>query len=528
MCRLKRGDPTRVSSSSPPFPYPQFLSQFLHFIVNLLHLPSFITIFLLGSHKQIYHHHLLFPINGTKSQNLKYNKPFYSIENQNSKRMEYNLAHVKAGKEQGGTTLHASNSNLSKETNESKHISQVKFDIFSHSTSKQLYSSPNPNVTSSNNENLECRQNKDTHQTESQSINYNENVIIKENGTVLVKPPRSFHQNALDYWKNSCMGYFENDVSMKFENIKDYLVRKYNQIGLINVYSHHLGYLVLQFDSPQTAMTAIDRSPLSIFEKKLHVCKWVEQYNTVYPLQKEKVLVELTKIPFCYWSIQGLCYICSAIGTPVAFDKGTLFNAINKKPSDSALVYVETMVGSSRPTVLMTTIPGHSENFMAMVHVSYLDTPRNCLMCLSPDHLTEACKDVLELISCSHDQSKLGENIFDTANEYISITEEESQDIAKTGENSKKISCKQVHIIFLFDLIDHENIYAGSQALEESSKGKKILHEDLTSAAKPSTRKSKRKVQKRGGKQVLSNEPIQRTVVLGLPAQPKFKGNLFP
>ncbi|KAL1812781.1 hypothetical protein ACET3Z_022846 [Daucus carota] len=163
--------------------------------------------------------------------------------------MVYNLAHVKAGNEQGGTTLHASNSNLSKEANESKHISQVKFDIFSHSTSKQLYSSPNPNVTSSNNENLECRQNKDTHQTESQSINYNENVIIKENG---------------------------------------------------------------------------------------------------------------------------------------------------------------------------------------------------------------------------------------------------------------------------------------SQALEESSKGKKILHEDLTSAAKPSTRKSKRKVQKRGGKQVLSKEPIQRTVVLGLPAQPKFKGNLFP
>lgn len=78
-----------------------------------------------------------------------------------------------------------------------------------------------------------------------------ENVVNKNNGYLLVKPSHEFLQNACDYWKSSCLGYFDNNVIANTDKtkIKDALVEKYHKVGLTDVYFHQLGYLVLKFEN---------------------------------------------------------------------------------------------------------------------------------------------------------------------------------------------------------------------------------------------------------------------------------------
>ncbi|KAK1372285.1 hypothetical protein POM88_028478 [Heracleum sosnowskyi] len=250
---------------------------------------------------------------------------------------------------------------------------------------------------------------------------YPENVIRKDNGILLVKPHKDYFCNS-DKWKYCCLGFFTKDVRMDFDLIKDGLIKNYRSAGLLNVFSHHLGFYVLEFDSAIAVSRAVDCSPLYVNGHKLHVHRWWERYQTTYPLTNEKVWIELSNVPFSYWSIEGLCLITSAIGKPISFHKETLLNAIHKTPSDKALICVDILVGSARPGVIMTTLPGHSDKYIAMVNVAYLDNTHACLMCLSLDHTTQNCEHVRELVPGNFNQERSGRDIY--ATEYHSDSED--------------------------------------------------------------------------------------------------------
>nr|XP_017251780.1 PREDICTED: uncharacterized protein LOC108222372 [Daucus carota subsp. sativus] len=233
---------------------------------------------------------------------------------------------------------------------------------------------------------------------ESESLMYfPDKVIRKDNGMLLIKPDKDYYKIS-DNWKNCCMGVFHNEAPVNFNAIKNALLQNYHHIGLLDVFSHPLGFLVLKFNSQRAVFNVIDCSPLSINGGKIYVHKWWERYQTNYPLAKEKVWIEISNIPFSYWSVEGLCLITSAIGKPICFDEQTFMNATKKSPSGKALIYVEVMMGAARPSVIMTSLPGLSDKNMAMVNVAYMQTSKNCLMCLSVDHTTNRCENVRELV----------------------------------------------------------------------------------------------------------------------------------
>lgn len=66
-----------------------------------------------------------------------------------------------------------------------------------------------------------------------------------------------------------------------------------------------------------------------------------------------------------------MCYICFAIGKPIALTNVTYEAACKNKPLEEAMVLIEMDILDPRPAVIMVSLSVHPEDEMGRVNVQY-------------------------------------------------------------------------------------------------------------------------------------------------------------
>ncbi|KAK1363841.1 hypothetical protein POM88_039402 [Heracleum sosnowskyi] len=133
-----------------------------------------------------------------------------------------------------------------------------------------------------------------------------------------------------------------------------------------DVFKHHLGFLVLKFNSFQSLMHVTAKGSYLLYSKmdscELIFKPWNEGlFHGVGELVNVWILLQ--RVPFCYWSVKGVCMLASVLGTPQGFDHRTLEN-LGTLSTITDVVCVKMSVLSSRPTSLLASLDSRNESLV--------------------------------------------------------------------------------------------------------------------------------------------------------------------
>lgn len=93
---------------------------------------------------------------------------------------------------------------------------------------------------------------------------YNSHVLNK-NGLILVKPLESFYVDASEQWKFSYVTIIKEKI--EFSLIRKIAFNELKEFGLMDVFKHHIGFLVLKFNTFHNLMCVIAKWSLFLCYK---------------------------------------------------------------------------------------------------------------------------------------------------------------------------------------------------------------------------------------------------------------------
>lgn len=227
--------------------------------------------------------------------------------------------------------------------------------------------------------------------------------ILPYKGSIIVNPGKNFFDSAHSIWKNSCIGLISDKIPFSIDKFKDNVLKDLKCLGVINVFRHNLGFLILKFDTNENLITATELGTFRVdsvndpFEILLK--PWDEKlFMSLTSHETVKMWIQMSAVPFTYWSKEGLFRLASAIGKPVKFDKMTTEAVHNCSPAYYATILVEISVMSALPNVIIAYLDENA-SAVARVPVLYLSTLELCEACHKISHDTADCPHLVDILN---------------------------------------------------------------------------------------------------------------------------------
>lgn len=227
--------------------------------------------------------------------------------------------------------------------------------------------------------------------------------ILPYKGSIIVNPGKKFFDSAHSIWKNSCIGLISDKIPFSLDKFEENVLKDLKCLGVINVFRHYLGFLVLRFDTNENLISAIESGTFRVdsvndpFEILLK--SWNEKlFMSLTSHEPVKMWIQMSAVPFTYWSKEGLFRLASAIGKPVKFDRMTT-EAIHKcSPAYYATILVEISIMSALPNVIIAYLDENA-SAVARVPVLYLSTLGLCEACHKISHDTADCPHLVDILN---------------------------------------------------------------------------------------------------------------------------------
>lgn len=183
---------------------------------------------------------------------------------------------------------------------------------------------------------------------------------VHSHDSVDVNPPMAFLLEKVDL--KCCLGIISEENPLGFDQIRDFALRTWGNVGLCNVFSGGDRIFIFQFSSTETMNEAMKDSPVICYSGHTvsHVLTLIDWYNPIprdiHAYVSKKVWVTLVGIPLKYSSPQGLSYLVSALGPPSELDFHTILTLRNNIPVSVARILVYMEANAPRPSTIWAAV----------------------------------------------------------------------------------------------------------------------------------------------------------------------------
>lgn len=204
-------------------------------------------------------------------------------------------------------------------------------------------------------------------------------------GSDIVSPPDEVLKRGNDKFKNTIVGTFTKGT-VPFTKVCEFARNMWEKSGLVHVGQKDNNTFFFRFDNVQTLQSAISQGTWYVLNRPMLVHAWGTSAGSVKSIP---IWVQLEQIPDCYWTLEGLSSIVSAIGLPICADH--LTNQLEILPFAKLCVMYD--VGKELPSSINVSVldPNTNAKSVEIVKVSYLNRPHICSACNSIGHLVGAC-----------------------------------------------------------------------------------------------------------------------------------------
>lgn len=207
---------------------------------------------------------------------------------------------------------------------------------------------------------------------------------MKANSGV-VSPPLEVLKKGNEKLKFSIVGTFSKGT-LPFKKVADFAVNLWNKFGLEHVSQKDEKTFVFRFSGSSGMHSVLSTGTWYIEKRPLLVHAWGTTPGNITHMP---LWVRFDRVPDSYWTREGLSFLGSAIGKPLAADE--LTKKLEILPF--AKLCVDYSIGDALPTKLnVEVLEPYSETIsIHEVLVSYPNMPSVCHGCRSLGHLIGAC-----------------------------------------------------------------------------------------------------------------------------------------
>ena len=209
--------------------------------------------------------------------------------------------------------------------------------------------------------------------------------IPRKPGSMVVSPPRDILLKGNEKFKFSIVGLFSKG-SLPFRKVEEFAFKHWKKFGLLHVSQKDSRVFVFRFNSDGGKNAVLSMGTWYIEKRPFLVHSWGSSPGN---LTHMPLWVKFDNIPDAYWTQEGLSYLGSAIGKPLAADPLTCKLEI----LPFAKICVEYHIGDDLPTFLDVEVLDPCSDTLGTqrVMVSYPNRPTVCSGCKTLGHLVGAC-----------------------------------------------------------------------------------------------------------------------------------------
>ncbi|GLU14274.1 hypothetical protein SLE2022_308550 [Rubroshorea leprosula] len=211
---------------------------------------------------------------------------------------------------------------------------------------------------------------------------------VLENGKLKEKVPRAVREEGVKLWEDCLIGTFTDDDVPNYGRILSMADCVWGRRCSVSVTSLGTKSFLFKIPDSGTRDWVLNSSHWHVAHKMLVMGKWEPDYKEVKQEPKSvPIWVKLWGVPMDVFSAEGLAYIASAIGVPLALDKGTE----ERTSVNYAKLCVEIEAAAAQD--LPETIPVDIESCPSVdVRVEYPWLPTFCSTCNKQGHTAHNCK----------------------------------------------------------------------------------------------------------------------------------------
>ncbi|KAK1351496.1 hypothetical protein POM88_054281 [Heracleum sosnowskyi] len=204
-------------------------------------------------------------------------------------------------------------------------------------------------------------------------------------GSTIVSPPDEVLMKGNEKLKFCIVGSLTKGV-LSYSRICKFAHGAWDKYGLVHVAQKDNRTFIFKFDSEESMHNALARGTWYIDKQPMLVNAWGAKVGSVKTIP---LWVKFEKVPDCYWTVEGLGSLASAIGPPIGAD--ALTSQLEILPF--AKMCVQYTIGNALPSLLqaLDLDPSSGEKSVVDVVVSYPNKPLVCTACKTLGHLVGAC-----------------------------------------------------------------------------------------------------------------------------------------
>ncbi|KAK1351501.1 hypothetical protein POM88_054286 [Heracleum sosnowskyi] len=204
-------------------------------------------------------------------------------------------------------------------------------------------------------------------------------------GSTIVSPPDEVLMKGNEKLKFCIVGSLTKGV-LSYSRICKFAHGAWDKYGLVHVAQKDNRTFIFKFDSEESMHNALARGTWYIDKQPMLVNAWGAKVGSVKTIP---LWVKFEKVPDCYWTVEGLGSLSSAIGPPIGAD--ALTSQLEILPF--AKMCVQYTIGNALPSLLqaLDLDPSSGEKSVVDVVVSYPNKPLVCTACKTLGHLVGAC-----------------------------------------------------------------------------------------------------------------------------------------
>ncbi|KAK8639618.1 hypothetical protein V6N13_137991 [Hibiscus sabdariffa] len=208
--------------------------------------------------------------------------------------------------------------------------------------------------------------------TEGQSLDFFPPVILA--GSIAVKPPSEVFEEGILEWRYSLVGQFIGG-SPNFSALQKLVNLMWGKVAPVEVRMAGSNLYIFSFANSTALYWVLERGPWHIQNRPLLLRKWEPNLAKLeFDLACMPIWIHLHNVPLKLYSMRGLSYITSALGSPLYMDTITA----TRQRLEFARVCVEVPAGYVFPDSIDVVLQDGS---IALVYVTVPWIPPSCSHC---------------------------------------------------------------------------------------------------------------------------------------------------
>lgn len=212
---------------------------------------------------------------------------------------------------------------------------------------------------------------------------------VSEDGSILVKPPVDALLRGNKLWSSSLVGYFLHS-KLPYKVMEPIATKLWGNLGLLKVFLHDNGYYIFKFKSVTDRDNILASGPCHFASKVMVLQPWKAGVEfTKADCTKVPIWIKLCRVPYSYWSAEGISYNASNIDKPLFADEMTA----KLNPISYARICIEVDVSFSFPNSINADVYNKDscEEVVVPITVEYQSRPPSCQSCKVFGHSSLKC-----------------------------------------------------------------------------------------------------------------------------------------